>query len=324
MFSGRVESYGKIRPLRNARELTQLDRSIIIWHDCLLCLCHDRQPAVLKPENRHAQSSNEPLSYFGAMQKLCLLSLDKLTRDEDRYTDAANLLVEVDNLQSQLQPHLQNIANSKNMQQRLEHLAFRIHASFMISFICRPAIKHPSQVTDSDQDRLLRNRAKSSLIETSKAFLDFQKLSIVPMRTWSMIHAVLTSTVLLGIWEDTRNDTECRDLQQQVMGVFLALDSPSLASDDGAAEEGGGWLSGPHIRALMTLKNSLHRAEPQFSANTALQRPVEETIPQANQLGLWDVNMGAGAANIDTSQLADSSTNGYAILIGPSFGFGIT
>ncbi|RAO68169.1 uncharacterized protein BHQ10_004181 [Talaromyces amestolkiae] len=285
--------------------------SIIIWHDCLLCLCHDRQPAVLKPRNIHAQSSNEPLSYVGAMQKLCLLSLDVLNRDEDRYIDAFNSLVEVDNLQRQLQPHLQNITSSKNMQQRLEHLAFRIHASFMTSFICRPAIKHPSQVTDSDQDRLLRNRAKSSLIEASKAFLDFQRLSIVPMRTWSMIHAVLTSTVLLGIWEDTRNDTECRDLQRQVMDVFLALDNPSLASDDGAAEEGAGWLSGPHIRALMTLKNSLHGREPQFPVNTELQQPVEETIPQANQSGMWDVNMGAGTANINTSQLADASTNGF-------------
>lgn len=244
------------------------------------------------------------------MQRLCQLSLDILNRDEDRYTDAFNSLVEVDNLQLQLQPHLKNITSSKNMQQRLEHLAFRIHASFMTSFICRPAIKHPSQVTDSDQDRSLRNRAKSSLIEASKAFLDFQKLSIVPMRTWSMIHAVLTSTVLLGIWEDTRNDTECRDLQKKVMDIFLALDNPSLASDNGAAEEGGGWLSGPHIRALMTLKNSLNGKEAQFPVNFELQQPIEETNPQENQFDTWDVNMGAGTANIDTSQLADASTNG--------------
>lgn len=94
------------------------------------------------------------------------------------------------------------------------------------------------------------------------------------------------------------------------MDVFLALDNPSLASDDGAAEEGAGWLSGPHIRALMTLKNSLHGREPQFPVNTELQQPVEETIPQANQSGMWDVNMGAGTANINTSQLADASTNG--------------
>lgn len=146
------------------------------------------------------------------MQKLAMLGLDVLNRDEDRYIEAPNSLAEVDNLQSRLQPHLQDIARSKNMQQRLEHFAFRIHTSFFISFICRPAIKYPSQISDNDYDNLLCRRAKDSLIETSKAFLDFQKLSTVPMRTWSMIHAVLTSTLLLGIWEETQNDPECRDL----------------------------------------------------------------------------------------------------------------
>lgn len=249
------------------------------------------------------------------MQKLSLLGLDILNRDEDRYKDAPNSLAEVDNLQSRLQPHLQNIASCKNMQQRLEHLAFRIHASFLISFICRPAIKHPSQVTDDNQDIFLRSRAKSSLIDASKAFLDFQKLSIIPMRTWSMIHAVLTSTVLLGIWEETRNDPECRDLQQEVMDVFLALDSSSLPNDDVAAEESGGWLSRPHIRALMTLKNSYHGRQPQSAANAGLQQPFgdRDNGQQATELNTWDENMETGPANIDASQFADVSTNGYVI-----------
>jgi hypothetical protein len=95
------------------------------------------------------------------------------------------------------------------------------------------------------------------------------------------------------------------------MDVFLALDNRSLSNDDTVVEEGGGWLSGPHIRALMTLKNSIHGRQPQSAANTGLQQPVEETNRQTDQLSMWDVNMETGTANIDTSQLADSSANGY-------------
>jgi hypothetical protein len=108
---------------------------------------------------------------------------------------------------------------------------------------------------------ILRARAKGSLIDASKAFLDFQALSIVPLRSWSMVHTVLSSTLLLCIWKETRNDLECRSLQQSVIDVFSTSDSGT--TDDGAllSESDDQWLSARHIRALVTLRGALERQE---------------------------------------------------------------
>ncbi|CAI7588838.1 unnamed protein product [Penicillium pancosmium] len=113
-----------------------------------------------------------------------------------------------------------------------------------------------AQVQSPHSD-ILRSRAKGSLVDASRAFLDFQALSVVPLRSWSMVHTVLSSTLLLCMWEETRNDPECRGLQQRVIDVFSSSDS---RSDDGTmSEPDRQWLSARHIRALVTLRGALDR-----------------------------------------------------------------
>ncbi|CAI7572949.1 unnamed protein product [Penicillium manginii] len=111
--------------------------------------------------------------------------------------------------------------------------------------------------TQPPHSDILRSRAKGSLIDASRAFLDFQALSVVPLRSWSMVHTVLSSTLLLCMWEETRNDPECRDLQQKVIDVFSSSDS--RPDDGGVAEPDQQWLSARHIRALVTLRSALDR-----------------------------------------------------------------
>lgn len=248
------------------------------------------------------------------MQQICRLSVKILNYDgEDRCREAPTSLAQVDNICSKLQPYLRDISACRNMQQRLEHLAFRIHVSFLISFICRPGIERFGQKTGNGQGELLRTRAKSSLLETVKAYLEFQKLSIIPMRTWSMIHAVLASTLLLGIWEETRNDPECRSLQQQVMDLFLDSDTTGLSDGITAPGEGSGWLSKPHIRALITLRNSVHESQSQY--NNAEGRPStreghnQETGSDRNISSEYDFQ------NIDTSQFPGLDPTGYDLII---------
>lgn len=72
-----------------------------------------------------------------------------------------------------------------------------------------------------------------------------------------MVHTVLSSTLLLCIWEETRNDPECRDVQQRVIDVFASSDSRTV--DEAGAENDGQWLSARHIRALVTLRGAFDR-----------------------------------------------------------------
>jgi hypothetical protein len=155
------------------------------------------------------------------------------------------------------QNYLRNREDCITIHQNLEHLALRMHTSFCVSVICRPAMKQSQPQPLHPQADLLRTRARAGLIDASKAFLDFQALSVVPLRSWSMVHTVLSSTLLLCIWEETRHDPECRSLQQQVIDVFSSSDSRT--AEGTPSESDGQWLSARHIRALVTLRSALDR-----------------------------------------------------------------
>lgn len=203
-------------------------------------------------------SSNE-LCFTEAMYFLCQIALNMITTDGPEIPENArqlDILATIDSLNQRTQPHLRDRQECKSLQHNLEHLALRMHMSLAISVLTRPALKR-TVMQDASYD-ILRSRAKLSLIDASRAFLDFQALSAVPLRTWSMVHTVLSSTLLLSIWEETRNDPECRDLQQKVIEVFSA--AGSVGTVENTTSENGQWLSERHIRALITLRNAVRTA----------------------------------------------------------------
>ncbi|CAG8144864.1 unnamed protein product [Penicillium olsonii] len=237
--------------------------STIVWQDSLLCMCYDRPPIVTVTGWTMDSDllRRTDLSYQEVMHSLCRLILDIIRPDSflselDRAVEALNKL---DTLYQRGKPHLQVRSSCTTLQQHLEHLALKMHSSFCVSVVCRPAMKQSQSQPHLLQPEILRNRAKGSLIDASRAFLDFQALSVVPMRSWSMVHTVLSSTLLLCIWEETRNDPQCRDLQQRVIDVFSSSDSRT--AEEGGVDNDGQWLSTRHIRALVTLRSALDRQQ---------------------------------------------------------------
>lgn len=260
--------FPEIRPI-NSGELQRcfiekdqtltLRRLMIVWQDTLLSLCHDRLPAA----PIHAWNMNEELpvdnslSYVGVMIYLSRLGLKFMNRKAGgdlALEDLIDTLTMIDKMYQHAQPYLQSKENCQNMLHHLERLAVKLHISHFISFVCRPAVKN-SGLANNPSHQLLHQRARESLMEAIRTFLEFQALSIVPMRNWSMIHAVIGSTLLLSIWEETHWDQECQELQQRVIEVFSAVES----KDDGSSENSQ-WLSQRHIWALVSLRNSVKAA----------------------------------------------------------------
>lgn len=246
---------------------------MIVWQDSLLSFCYDRPPVASHRgwSFDNAVSSGRNLSYIDVMHSLCRLGLEITTADRNTQEMALSLdmLNTLDNLYQQGQPHLRFRESCKSMQDNLENLALKMHVSLAASVLSRPAMKQ-AQALDPSYS-ILRERAKASLLDASKAFLEFQALSGIPLRTWSMVHTVLSSTLLLCLWEETRNDRETRDLQHRVIEVFSAGSINNSAS----ASENGQWLSARHIRALITLRNAV---------GTALDRETEGRNPNENPM----------------------------------------
>ncbi|OKP12702.1 hypothetical protein PENSUB_1642 [Penicillium subrubescens] len=238
--------------------------STIVWQDSLLCLCYDRPPIVTVTgwplENPVFELQD--LSYEAVMHSICRLGLDIMRAETiglDEVEQAIGYLQRLDSVSQRRQPYLQSRENCISLQQNLQHLALRMHTSFCVSVICRPAMKKSPPQLVHPQSELLRSRAKGSLIDASKAFLEFQALSVVPLRSWSMVHTVLSSTLLLCIWEETRNDPECRSLQQRVIDVFSSSDSKVSEDGTSSSDSDSQWLSARHIRALVMLRGALDR-----------------------------------------------------------------
>ncbi|KAJ5972709.1 uncharacterized protein N7479_002627 [Penicillium vulpinum] len=240
--------------------------STIICQDSLLCLRYDRPPIVSVTRWSLANSffDRQDLSYIEVMHLLCHISLDSMRPESPSVAEfdrALEALQRLDDAHQRGLRYLRSREGCTTLQQHLEHLALRMHTSFCVSVFCRPAIKQSTPQPFHPHAGILRARAKESLIDASEAFLDFQALSTIPLRNWSMVHTVLSSTLLLCIWEETRNDPECRNLQQKVIHVFSS--SNSRTNDDGAAfsESNSQWLSDRHIRALVTLRSALDREQ---------------------------------------------------------------
>ncbi|KAJ5160748.1 uncharacterized protein N7482_007752 [Penicillium canariense] len=271
--------------------------STIAWQDSLLCLCYDRPPIVTVsgwPLEKPIFEQQD-LSYANTMHLICRLGLDIMRAESvgiGEVEQALDYLQRLDSISQRGLLYLQSRANCTTLQQNLEHLALRMHNSFCVSVICRPAMKQSSPQILHPQGEILRARAKGGLIDASKAFLDFQALSVVPLRSWSMVHTVLSSTLLLCIWEETRNDAECRSLQQRVIDVFTSSDSKT--SDDGTSlsDSDSQWLSARHIRALVTLRSALDREgerRPVENENLAAMGANAASLPGTGPEGYLDM-----------------------------------
>ncbi|KAL4981485.1 fungal-specific transcription factor domain-containing protein [Aspergillus falconensis] len=163
--------------------------SMTVWQDSLLSLCYDRPPIVSTRGWTPDTHALPQLSYTNLMHYLCWTALGIIGMQESAPAEPTHnltLLAELDNTYSRAQPHLLRREDCRNLQQHLEHLALRMHVSFCVSALCRPAIKTAPQFSEDSRYVSLRTRARESLIIASKAFLDFQALSVVPLRTWSM------------------------------------------------------------------------------------------------------------------------------------------
>ncbi|RMZ41275.1 hypothetical protein CA14_001335 [Aspergillus flavus] len=146
---------------------------------CMLSLCYDRPPIVFV-------RSSASLSFTDVIHYLCRLGIEVTTADRDTQetTFYLNILNHLEYVDQRSLPHLTSLQNCKSMHDNLERLELKMHFYLVVAVLTRPALKQ-SQIQDQLYG-ILRERAKASIIDASRAFLDFQALSVVPLRTWSM------------------------------------------------------------------------------------------------------------------------------------------
>ncbi|CZR43625.1 uncharacterized protein FPRO_07458 [Fusarium proliferatum ET1] len=237
--------------------------SNIIWQDTLLSMCHARRPlTMINVPGQDLGFQDSELTYHGFMRAICRISTTVLNNDSCYIASVTiDMLEQLDSLHRKTKPYLQDPDRCKSSLEHLQHLALKMHKSFLVTFLCRPEIRNANRSSNQSQEVLseqqlrIRGRAEENLFEAIKTFLEFRAVSAVPLRSWSMVHAALSSVLLLCIWEETRVKPECRCLREKVIEAFSSPEF-NVAGGPASADENSQWLSPRHINALVTLKDA--------------------------------------------------------------------
>ncbi|CAG8974134.1 hypothetical protein HYALB_00002771 [Hymenoscyphus albidus] len=227
----------------------------IVWQDSLLSLSFDRSPiaTMTRCQIPLGPASGGGWSYTEAMYKLCSKVLEGVNNDSAIPPNFDQIMahsLDVENIRKQVQPELGQKECCKTVQDWLQYYAVRLHTSFVVSVLCRPALRRGEIIgMDLSQKALLAEKCKHNLTETVRMYLKMHSLSVIPTRSWAFTYHGLSSAVLLGILGETKTDPEVRQLQ----GDLIAALSATAAKDQ--ASEKDIELSGPLSRALAALKN---------------------------------------------------------------------
>ncbi|KAI0110335.1 fungal-specific transcription factor domain-containing protein [Nemania sp. FL0031] len=234
------------------------------WHDTLTSLSFDRPnmtnipccPIPIAPN-----AAVEGLSYIEMMYHLCELISKRLNPDataEYTFQMIMDNVEAVESLRTMVYPQLRSKEACKSVIDKLQHYATRLHTSFVVSVCCRPALRRDYSRLNPAEQKKLSEMCKANLTETVRMFLAMHQLSPIPTRSWAFTYHGLSSAVLLGILNETKQDREVRQLHGDLIAALSAAtakeqDSPSpdhIRKTDKDIE-----LSGPLSRALAALRN---------------------------------------------------------------------
>lgn len=195
------------------------------------------------------------------MYHLCELISKRLNPDataDYTYQSILDNCQAIESLRGMVYPQLRSREACKSVLDKLQHYATRLHTSFVVSVCCRPALRRDCTRLTASEQQILSDKCKTNLTETVRMFLAMHQLSFIPTRSWAFTYHGLSSAVLLGILNETKQDLEIRQLHGDLIAALSAAtakeqDSPSpdhIRKTDKDIE-----LSGPLSRALTALKN---------------------------------------------------------------------
>lgn len=237
-------------------------RWTIVWQDSLLSLSFDRAPIATMARCQIPLGPNattEGWSYTEAMHNLCRKILQSVNNDSGIPFDFDQVIKdsnEVENIRRQVHPRIGQKEHCKSVEDWLQYYAIKLHTSFVVSVLCRPALRRGEiHGMDTVQKNHMAEKCKQNLVETVQMYLKMHSLSVIPTRSWAFTYHGLSSAVLLGILGKTKADPEVRQLQGELIEALSSSAAKDQSTPHLPQSEKDIELSGPLSRALAALKN---------------------------------------------------------------------
>lgn len=153
-------------------------------------------------------------------------------------------------------PHIRSRDACNTRQTRIEHHLCRLATARCLFNLYRPVLRHALREKLMGDDL---QRVKFALVEAMEAFLDLQSLSILPLRTWSLIHGALSSAMVLEYSGLARGHQHGQNIQSN----FIALLKDQCNVPGNESSSNSLWLSTAHARAIIALQSAVAKRQAQ-------------------------------------------------------------
>ena len=257
----------------------------------MLSLRFDRKPLSTgtAPGNfPHAYTT----TYLDSMHRVCAITLEWLSLSKEERCSpisAFKRTESVDVVRSGTSLHLQSEEHCSTLQHRLELYAWTMHSSFLLAEICRPFLRHNTLELNthtrgqSQEIRAsLNDRCANSLAKVVQAYVDMSKISIIPFRSWSLIHEALSCACVLAMLPVAFANSNTQPLLLNFRQVLESeLDYPR--SDSSRSRS---WAFDRGLQLLKTLQERFEEYEAAWNALAVPDQEmrVESTMPDSFQL----------------------------------------
>jgi hypothetical protein len=138
--------------------------------------------------------------------------------------------------------HIRNSKSCLTRREKLQHWAFYLHKSYIISELCRPAISPTAPKTELAIR--MRHTCIENLANTVQAWLGLSRLTPFASRSWAAMHRSLSSALLLGIMSEQMRRPEIMVLLAELLQTLDVLTADIDPSE----------ISGPIQRSILWLK----------------------------------------------------------------------
>lgn len=121
-------------------------------------------------------------------------------------------------IESNMQPHLRHTSACVCMSHLLEHWNWRMHRSYVLSELLRPAL-----VKDEDDPRAdirYYSLCVEALTETLDAFLNLQSLTAFARTSWAAVHRALSAALLLAILKVPQSNALVHEMINRLISVL--------------------------------------------------------------------------------------------------------
>ncbi|KIV98609.1 uncharacterized protein PV09_09602 [Verruconis gallopava] len=228
----------------------------MMWQESLLSITFDRAPAsasIFYTEGKglpyDSYAADGSFSYAGCMYQVTKVGLELLQdRGIPRSTnDMLHRMQHYEQLLRQIMSnaaaHLKSSQHCQSLQEQLQHWALYLHTSYIMSEVCREAIK--PKIAQTELAMTMRQTCLDSLTNTVRAFLGLNRLTAFASHSWSALSRGLSSALVLGILGHGEKNEEVHALLNQLL---MLLHEVMARNSDGATE-----LSTPIKRWIATL-----------------------------------------------------------------------